>query len=233
MIVAVLAVTLVGAIVVVLSGSADVGFVRDRIAATIRSSVGPGYSVTIKRAVIDTDPVLGLVVRVDDTVIRDSANEVVADVPETRFVIDPYSLLRFHVDIRSVELNGPQVSFVRDRAGKVLLGVAGREANDGTGTAPPLAAALAPRVAAADGAQTPAPPAAADPGAADAQPDQAANAGDPPPSAFPDLVSALQIVDHGIEPPIEAATAAGFERLSVVNGTISVWDAGDRQRRRF
>ena len=50
---------------------------------------------------------------------------------------------------------------------------------------------------------------------------------------FPDLVSALQILDRGMKPPIDAATAAGFERLSVVNGTISVWDAAEGRQRRF
>ena len=77
---------------------------------------------------IDTDPVLGLVVRVDDIVVRDSKNDVVVDVPETRFVVDPYSLLRLHVDIRAVELNAPQISFLRASDGRVLLGATGADA---------------------------------------------------------------------------------------------------------
>jgi hypothetical protein len=50
---------------------------------------------------------------------------------------------------------------------------------------------------------------------------------------FPTLFAALQILDRGIEPPVQAAISAGFERFSLVNGTIVVWDSERRQRRRF
>ena len=73
--VVVLIVVVVGGIVLALVGRTDFGFVRDQIASTLRSNLGPGYSVAIKRAVIDTDPVLGLVVRVDDIVVRDNKND--------------------------------------------------------------------------------------------------------------------------------------------------------------
>ncbi len=234
----VLVAVVIGAVVVAFTGPTDFGFVRDRIASTIRDNLGPGYSVAIKRAVIDTDPVLGLVVRVDDIVVRDASKAVVVDVPETRFVIDPYSLLRFHVDLKAVELNGPQFSFVRAGGGNVSLGVADKSAeatpaSDDTSTV--AASATNPAPAA------PPPNTAAGPASAGVPADTAAaDAGTPGQDgvkqaglAFPDLVSALQILDRGIEPPITAATNAGFQRLSVVNGTISVWDAGDRQQRRF
>ena len=226
--VVVVIVVVVGAVVLTLVGGTDFGFVRDQIASTLRANLGPDYSVAIKRAVIDTDPVLGLVVRVDDIVVRDSKNAVVVDVPETRFVVDPYSLLRFRVDIRTVEFNGPQLSFVRTGDGRVMLGVT--EAGTPVLPAPTALDAAAPAgttdqsVADAkeSAAPAPAPAAGADaPVAAKAAPE------------FPDLVSALQILDRGIKPPIDAATAAGFERLSVVNGTISVWDAGEGRQRRF
>ena len=232
MLVVVLVVAVVGAVVLALVGRTDFGFVRDRIAATIRASLGPDYSVAIKRAVIDTDPVLGLVMRVDDIVVRDAA-PTSCHVPETRFVIDPYSLLRLHVDIRTVELNGPQVSFVRASDGRVLPGAAPVAADA-------QAAAGAPTLAGSPGGQcrgrrrpiAPAPAATADAPADPATPATSATDG-PDAALFPDLVSALKILDHGIEPPIDAAASAGFERLSVVNGTISVWDGVSQRQQRF
>ncbi len=225
----VLGVAIAAGIVVALTGT-DFGFVRDRIASTIRSNLGPGYSVQIRQAVIDTDPVLGLVVRVDDIVVRDPKQEIVVNVPETRFVVDPYSLLRLHVDIRSVELNGPEVSFIRDRRGRVRLALA-EAASPADGTA--VASGTVP------GGVTPLPggglaaPAVSAPSAEAPTPAVVPSKDQTPPSPFPDLVSALQILDRGIEPPIDAAARAGFERLSVVNGTLSVWDAGDGRQRRF
>jgi hypothetical protein len=71
-VVVVLFVVVVGGIALAFVGGTDFGFVRERIAATMRATLGSDYSVAIKRAVIDTDPVLGLVVRVDAFVVRDS-----------------------------------------------------------------------------------------------------------------------------------------------------------------
>ncbi len=231
--VVVLIVVLVGGIVLTLVGKTDFGFVRDQIAATLRANLGSDYSVDVKRAVIDTDPVLGLVVRVDDIVVRDSNNAVVAEVPETRLVIDPYSLLRLRVDIRTVELNGPQISFLRTSDGRVLLGLTEAGAPPPPAVAAPSARRPAgdegPAVAAASGDAASAP--APSPAAGSGTPATAVADADPP--VFPDLVSALKILDRGIAPPIDAAADAGFERLSVVNGTISVWDAGEGQQRRF
>ena len=80
-VVLVLVVAVVGAIAVVLTGPTEFGFVRDRIAATIRTNLGDDYAVNIARAVVDIDPVLGLVVRVDDIAVSDSVAAVVAYVP--------------------------------------------------------------------------------------------------------------------------------------------------------
>ena len=135
--VVVLIVVIIGAVVLTLVSRTDFGFVRDQIASTLRANLGPDYKVAIKRAVIDTDPVLGLVVRVDDIVVRDSQNDVVVDVPETRFVVDPASLLRFHVDIRQVEFNAPRLSFVRTADGRVLLGVTEASVPPPAAPAPP------------------------------------------------------------------------------------------------
>src|SRR5688572_15319294 len=79
----VLVVSVVGAIVVVLAGPTEFAFVRDRIAATLQESIGKDYAVGIERAVVDVDPVLGLVVRVDNIDVRDKRNAVVAHIPST------------------------------------------------------------------------------------------------------------------------------------------------------
>ena len=142
----VLAVAVIAAVTVVLSGPTEIGFVRDRVTTTIERSLGPDYTVTIATAVIDVDPVLGLVVRVDDIVVRDSVDAVVATVPSTRFAIDPLPLFRFRVEISRVELTGAEVSFVRGAEGAVRLGnadtvLAARSPAAGPAAAPPPAAA--------------------------------------------------------------------------------------------
>ena len=205
----VLVVAVVGAVGLVLSGPTEVGFVRDRIVGTLKRDLGPGYSVAIARAVIDIDPVLGLVVRVDDVDVRDSANAVVAHVPSTRLAIDPLALLRFRVEIHQVELASAEISFVRTTDGAVRLGKADTVDADTNAAPPPAAAPSAPAtttVAAADNAA---------------------------PGGFPDLFAALRIIDTGVEPQIDPAVKAGFRRLALVDGTVYVWDAGLQQQRRF
>ena len=121
-VVLVLVVAVVGAIAVVLTGPTEFGFVRDRIAVTLAKNLGDDYAVDIARAVVDIDPVLGLVVRVDDITVRDSVAAVVALVPSTRFAVDPLSLFGFRVEIGQVELSGAEISFVRAEGGAVRLG---------------------------------------------------------------------------------------------------------------
>ncbi len=211
MLLLVLVVAVVAAVGLMLSGPTEVGFVRDRIAGTLRRDLGPAYSVAVSRAVIDIDPVLGLVVRVDDIDVRDSANTVVAHVPSTRLAIDPLALLRFRVEIHQVELAGAEISFVRTEDGAVRLGNADTVVA-GTSAAPP--------------AEAPAP--------TPSQPTTTAVSADAaPPGGFPDLFAALRILDSGVEPQIDAAVRAGFERLALVDGTVFVWDAGLQQQRRF
>ncbi len=132
---AVLVVAVVAAVGVVLSGPTEVGFVRSRVAATIQRSLGSDYTVDVARAVIDIDPVLGLVVRVDNIDVRDDLNAVVAHVPSTRFAVDPLALLRFRVEIHQVELAGAELSFVRTSDGAVRLGNAKTVDKPGPGPA--------------------------------------------------------------------------------------------------
>jgi hypothetical protein len=118
-----IAVILVGvAIVVVLSGPTEIGFVRSRIAAALSSNLGDDYDVSVGRTVIDVDPVYGLVVQVDDITIRDNQRAIVANVPSTRLDVDPIALLAFRVDIHAVELNDAELAFVRPDNGAAYLG---------------------------------------------------------------------------------------------------------------
>src|SRR5690606_36059689 len=110
-----------GAMLLVVTGPTDFGIARDRIASIIARQLGPGYTVEIRRAVLDVDPVLGLVVRADDLDVRDSSNVVVAHVPATRFAIDAYGLLAFRAEVKQVELTNPEFAFVRD-GGALYLG---------------------------------------------------------------------------------------------------------------
>jgi hypothetical protein len=50
---------------------------------------------------------------------------------------------------------------------------------------------------------------------------------------FPDLLAALQILDSGIEPAMNNAVRTGFERFSLVDGNIDIWDAQVLQQRNF
>ena len=107
---------------IVLSGPTEVGFVRDRIEAALAGQLGPSYTVSVGRAVVDVDPVLGLVIEVDDVAVADSESTVVARAPQTRLAVDPLSLLRFKVSVTSVEATGTQISLVRSDDGQVYLG---------------------------------------------------------------------------------------------------------------
>ncbi|MEO8667618.1 MAG: hypothetical protein ABI399_03820, partial [Bauldia sp.] len=50
---------------------------------------------------------------------------------------------------------------------------------------------------------------------------------------FPDLLAAMQILDSGIEPQINKAVRSGFERFSLIDGNIDVWDAQVLEQRKF
>ena len=97
----------------------------------------------------------------------------------------------FRVEVKQVELSGPEISFMRGDGGSMYLGNADTPAPDRPAADPALSPA---EIDAADG-------------------------------GFPDLLAALYIMDRGIEPQLEGAINAGFERFAVVNGTITVCDA--------
>jgi hypothetical protein len=118
----VLLIAALGTVLLVLAGPTEFGLIRDRVAGLIRDGLGPGYSVEIRRAVLDVDPVLGFNVRVDDIDVRDSNQAIVAHVPSTRFAVDPVSLLTFRALVTQVELSNPEISLVRGTEGGIYLG---------------------------------------------------------------------------------------------------------------
>jgi hypothetical protein len=124
----VLCVVVVGAaLAVVLSGPTEFAFIRDRVQSILAKGVGPGYRVEVGKALVDVDPALGLVIEVDDIEIHDGQDNVVARAPSTRLAVEPWSLLRFKVNISTVELSGAQLSIVRSGDGEVYLGNASTE----------------------------------------------------------------------------------------------------------
>jgi hypothetical protein len=50
---------------------------------------------------------------------------------------------------------------------------------------------------------------------------------------FPEIIAALYEIDRAVEPQLDAAIRAGFERFAIVNATAVVWDAGRGSQRRF
>ena len=188
---------------IVATGPVELDAVRDRVRASLASRLGPDYAVKVGRALIDVDPVLGLVVQLDDIAVRDRANVVVGNVPAARLAIDPLSLLRLRLDIRTVEISDADVSFVRAPSGAVYLGTADTDHQPGP---PPTVTAAAPT---------------------------APESADVADGGFPDLLRALRTVNGALDPAVDFAISRGFERLSVDASTIRVWDAVQMQQRSF
>ncbi len=128
-------------VAVVLTGPTEFSFIRDRVQSMLAKSLGPDYRVDVGRAVVDIDPALGLVVEIDDVEIQDSQDAVVARAPSTRFAIDPWSLFRFKVSARTIELSGAEFSIVRSPGGDIYLGNAATTHTAG-GRKPKLTAAI-------------------------------------------------------------------------------------------
>lgn len=118
----VLVIATLGFALLVVTGPTEFGLVRDRVAGLIRDRLGPGYTVDIRRAVLDVDPVLGFNVRMDDIEVRDSNRAVVVHVPSTRFAVDPLSLLTFRVVVKQIELSNPAISLVRGSGSGIYVG---------------------------------------------------------------------------------------------------------------
>ncbi|MFO1184275.1 MAG: AsmA-like C-terminal domain-containing protein [Bauldia sp.] len=182
------------AVALIMRGPTELAVLRDRVEQTLQDSLGSRYTVDVGKTALDIDPVLGLVVLVDDVAISTRDGEVVASIPSTRLAVDPLALLMLHVTLRSVELNQPVLAFARDAGGGVMLGRSATGVGEGDKADEP--GADSPRNA---GAPEPA-------------------------GGFPDIFNALQILDRGLEPTVAKALQAGFERFSMVQATVEIAD---------
>ncbi|MCP4382990.1 MAG: hypothetical protein GY798_16475 [Hyphomicrobiales bacterium] len=120
MIAVLFAVVVAGA--VLLSGPTDVGFLRDRLARELEERLGPGHAVAVERAAVRIDGELGFIVEIGHIAVVDAFGTVVATVPATQIVVDPFGLLVGNVTIRSIAVLSPQISLVRTTNGDVHLG---------------------------------------------------------------------------------------------------------------
>ncbi len=115
-------VAIVGGFAFLLLGPADIGALRGRIKSTIEANVGSGYQVDVGRSALSLDPVLGLVVEVDDIIVRDPTAGIAADIPSTRLSIDLWGLFGARGLVRAVEVEGATFLFSRSADGRVQLG---------------------------------------------------------------------------------------------------------------
>lgn len=116
-------IVMVGALAaIILSGPTEFGLVRNRIEAILERSLGDRYDISVGSAVLDVDPVYGLIVQVNNVTVRDDRKAVVANMPSTRVDIDPFGLFLLRVDIEAVEFNDAELDFVRSDTGEVYLG---------------------------------------------------------------------------------------------------------------
>ena len=106
----------------VMSGPTELGFVRDRFRAAVQGQLGQDYTVKVDKAVVDVDPVLGLVLEIDGTDVADSNGATVVHVPSTRLAIDPVALLGLRLSVSTVEFNAAEISLAVSNNGEVHLG---------------------------------------------------------------------------------------------------------------
>jgi hypothetical protein len=111
----------VGFVALAASRSFELPFVRAQLAGMIETALGPGYDATVASAVLDADPVLGLVLKVGTIRVTDTMGADVLNVGSTLLAIDPVALVTSKAILRSVEIDGVRLSLVRD-AGAVRLG---------------------------------------------------------------------------------------------------------------
>lgn len=111
----------VGFVALAASRSFELPFVRAQLAGMIEAALGPGYDATVGSAVLDTDPVLGLVLEVRTIRVTDAMGAEVLDVGSTLLAIDPVAIVTPKAMLRSVEIDGLWLSLVRE-AGAVRLG---------------------------------------------------------------------------------------------------------------
>ncbi len=117
-------------IAIVLSGSTEIGIVRDRVQIALAVALGPDLIVDVGRAAMTIDSDLGLVVDLERITARDRAGAVVVSVPTSRLAVDSLALLGMSVVVTRAELAAPTLALVRGPDGVVRL--EGAEAPGGT-----------------------------------------------------------------------------------------------------
>lgn len=198
-------IVIVGFIALIVAGPSEFGIVRDRVQGVLQRAVGDDYAVSIAHVSVDVDPVLGLVVRLDDVEVRDSFDSVVAYAPATRLAIDPAALLHFQVRVTDVEIIRAEISLALGANARAFLGNANT-----------LEPGRADQVAAM---------------AADDQRLTEQDVGNE--GGFPELMTALQALDHGMELSVRAAVSERFRRFDFIDGVVEMWDADRNRHRRF
>ncbi|MCW5695429.1 MAG: hypothetical protein KIS96_01710 [Bauldia sp.] len=219
-----LVILVVAAVVLILSGPVELGFLRGQVDSAIERALGPGYEATVEGAALDIDPVLGLVLRLSDISVVAGGARPVARVPSALLVINPAGIFNSEAVIRAVEVDDLYVSVVRDGSLVAL------------GRAAPVPAIVAGQPGPVDdigrlidGAGAPAlPPVAApvanpNPAAADA----------PPAGAFDSLAASVEALEQSLEEALRVATESGFESFAAYRATIEVWNAGSPEPQRF
>ncbi|MCW5715687.1 MAG: hypothetical protein KIT43_14340 [Bauldia sp.] len=91
----------------------ELPFIRAQLAGMIEGTLGAGYDATVGSAVLDTDPVLGLVLRVGDIRVVDTNGAELLRVGSSLIAIDPTAIVTPKAVLRSVEIDGLWLSLVR------------------------------------------------------------------------------------------------------------------------
>jgi hypothetical protein len=102
---------------IVLSGTAEIGLIRDRVQAALAERLGPGFSVSVGKTVMGVEPGLGVVVDIEAVEVSNADGATVMSVPVARLFVDALSLLALRVAVTRVELSAPSLALVGNGEG--------------------------------------------------------------------------------------------------------------------
>ncbi len=199
-------VALSGTLALLISASIELPFVRNQVDATIEQALGEGYNATVGSAILDVDPVLGLVLRVADVSVVDGAGTEVARVPSAMIAISLSGIVTSRNAVRSVEADGAWFAIRRD-GGVAFLGN-----NATTSTEFGLEGVATP----AEDVPVDATPLPAGDAAAMAE------TGD----AFARLSNPIEAIERSLE-EVMALAERGFDRIGLYNATVELWNGED------
>jgi hypothetical protein len=201
------------------SRSVNIPFLQNRVVALIEESLGPGYDVSVAKAALASDPVLGLVARLETVSVHDATGAEVLRIPTTLLALDLGALVTSRDLIRAVEVDGLWAS-IRQVEGEFALGA----------SVQPLEIAAAP-TAALDGPVAVVEPAAAaivagvGPGVGGATPATT--------NRFAALSDPIAALDRSLAQFLSFAGRSGFERVSLYDAGIELWRPGATEPQRF